>query len=201
MSACNDLFKESLEACRAGWNRCFAVLWTITILLLIDGLSGGPFLHDAKSASIELGGFKVPRIAFSFTYCALSATFFFWAVSSAKTVRTIVEEHADSLGDLSILPAYRLWLLSPIHPSVKHRRVFWFVVSCGMAGLWILGTIHLAGINMPDPQEMSPAAYRLIGLPCLFVFLLYAIAIRRLYGDWKYVRLEIEARRTEPDVT
>ncbi|MEZ4705847.1 MAG: hypothetical protein R3A44_01495 [Caldilineaceae bacterium] len=169
--------KAAISSVRKGWSRYLAVLWTINLVLAIDFLTGKQFLYGA--AEIEFANFKVPRIAFSLTYTLLFGVFILWTSASTRFLQTLIcdELNAEQRQAVSRLPEVRLWLLSPISPSIMNRVAFALLTIEGFMLLTIIGAIHVLRIQMPDSTLMHPRVYQGIGFICMLIimFTLYAL--------------------------
>ena len=181
-----DLVKGALGAARGVWHRFFVTLLVMNLLLVVDYFSGESFLSEA--GKIPFLGMDISRSAFSITYCIAFGLFILWSADSAKTTVAILRPYSSELHKvLPQLGEYRLWSLSPIHPSKLKRICFWGVYGYGLFWLLMVAIIHLVNFKVPDVDNED--MYQRIGIYCLLV-LVGAIwmTIRRIYPAWQTIR-------------
>jgi hypothetical protein len=186
----STLFEAALQRAVKTWKTYIVAICILHLTLIIDALSGFSFLSGKEA--INLAGFKVVREALSATYGILFSVFIATAFLESRLLKAYASTTQVSTSkDLSVLA---LWLISPFSDSPLLRKVFWFLLIDGFLLLAQFSFFHLALVSPPDPNRMSPAAYRAIGAFDLFLFLICAPFAYRIYQNLQHVRSNLSPK-------
>lgn len=190
----SERFEAALEQAAKTWKTYFAAICILHVTIMIDALSGFPFLTG--ETPIDLAGFEVVREALSATYGIVFALF----VATVYLESDLLKARSSTaeLSGSSWLSVVDLWFLSPFSESPLLRGAFWFLFVHGLFVLALFSFSHLAVVLPPDPGRMSEAMYVAIGAVDLILLILCIPFAYFTYQNFEYVRALL-SKDDDPD--
>jgi hypothetical protein len=171
-----------LETTSKTWKAYAKAISILNLTFLIDWMGGFTFMK--KGGSLDIGGFKIVREAFSATYgivfFAFVLTVFLQSGLLSRSTDPPMPSDADDQLDS--------WFLSPFSDSALVRFIFWLFFVGGFLWLAALCVVHLFLISEPDPDRMSEAIYFLIGVGNTILLAVATWLGKRTYQNMAEVR-------------
>lgn len=181
----SERFEAALERAAKTWKAYFAAICILHVTVMIDALSGFPFLEGRTP--IDLAGFEVVREALSATYGLVFSLFVATVYLESNLLKA--RSSAADLSSSCWLSVVDLWFLSPFSESPLLRAVFWFLFVDGFLVLGLFSFAHLAVVLPPDSGRMSLATYVAIGVVDLILMIICIPFAYYTYRNFEHVRV------------